>query len=776
MFIAVANLAIPRVGNLPADVTSFIGRRVELAETKQMLSESRLVTLTGVGGVGKTRIALRVAAGLHRAFADQVWLVDLTNLADPGLLAQTVSETLQIHETSRRDPLAILADHLRDRQVLLVLDNCEHLLQECAALAETLLEEAPRLRILATSRQALNIPSEHTMSVPPLPLPDEAEEVGGNLCLRFGAVALFVERGRAVQPDFGLTADNREAVVGICRRLDGIPLAIELAAARLRTLSPKQILERLDDRYRLLTTGPRSVPARHRTLQALIDWSFERLSTASQLFWSRSSVFAGSFDLEAAEAVCAGGVIEADDVMDLVADLIDKSILIREGSGPVARYRQLETIREYGRQRLAASGEEERARRQHCEYYQQVAAQTAIEQFGPNQVEWFEQVRYDYPDLRAAMDYCLAEPDQGRAGLQMAADLLFHWVRSYYLNEGRGWLDRMLSSDPAPTAARAKALWAASWLAIIQGDITAAKAMLHEGHLLGEQLESEEVLGYVALFSGFAAMYTGDASHALALYEEALARHRAAANPHGLALTLIRASLAYSYLGDSERAIALAEDCLAVSDAAGDIWCKAFALMALGIEVWRQGDAARATAIERESLRLSREMDGRLGMALNLEVLAWIAATTGQFERAGRLLGILSTQWRSIGARLSGYGHLAGYHDECVERTRQALGDETYERLVAHGARLAFEPSLAYGFQEKERVERPARRDDGPRLTRREWEIARLVAQGHSNREIASALVIAQRTAESHVENILVKLGFTSRAQIAAWVAAHDRT
>jgi predicted ATPase/DNA-binding CsgD family transcriptional regulator len=771
----VANLAIPRVGNLPADVTSFIGRRVELAETKQLLAESRLVTLTGVGGVGKTRIALRVAAGLHRAFADQVWLVDLTNLADPGLLAQTVSETLQIHESSRRDPLLILTDHLRDRQLLLVLDNCEHLLQECAVLAETLLEEAPRVRILATSRQALNVPSEQTMPVPPLPLPDEAGEVADDLALRFEAVALFVDRAKAVQPGFRLTAGNRPAVVGICRRLDGIPLAIELAAARLRTLSPEQILERLDDRYRLLTTGSRSAPARHRTLQALIDWSYERLSTASQLLWTRSSVFAGSFDLRAAEAVCAGGDIRPDDVMDLVADLIDKSILIREGTGPVARYRQLETIREYGRQRLAALGEEDTVGRLHREYYQSVAAQTAVEQFGPNQVEWFDQVRYDYPDLRRAMDSCLSEPGQAQAGLQMSADLLFHWVRSYYLNEGRGWLDRMLASDPAPTAARAKALWAASWLAIIQGDITSAKAMLNEAHLLGEKLESQEVLGYVALFSGFAAMYTGDASHAVALYEEALTRHRAAGNPHGLALTLIRACLAYSYLGDSERAIALGEDCLAVSDAAGDIWCKAFALMAIGVEVWRKGDAARATELEQESLRLSQLMDGRLGMALNLEVLAWTAASTGQYQRAARLLGILSTQWRSIGARLSGYGHLAGYHDECVERTQKALGDEAYERMVAQGARLPFKQAVAYGGQEKEQV-RPARCPDrGPQLTRREWEIARLVAQGHSNREIAGALVIAQRTAESHVENILVKLGFTSRAQIAAWVAAHDR-
>ena len=773
----VVNPSTPRFGNLPADVTSFVGRRNELVEVKRLLSDARLVTLTGVGGVGKTRLALRAASSVHRAFGDQVWLVDLARLSDPSLVPQAVAETLQLAETSRRDPLDILADQLRDRQLLLVLDNCEHLLHESAVLADRLLKAAPRLRILATSRQALNVPNERMLLVPPLPLPslDGAEAPEDQTLEQYGAVALFVQRAVAVQFDFVLDDDNRDAVVGICRRLDGIPLAIELAAARLRTLSPQQILERLGDRYKLLTTGPRSVAPRHQSLQALIDWSYELMSTQERLLSVRSSVFAGSFDLSAAEAVCAGDGIQTDDIIDLIAELIDKSLLEREVGGRIARYAQLDTIREYGRHRLVESGEDAAVRSRHREYHQEMAEQTARKVFGPDQVEWFARLQQEHADLRAALEYSVSEPAERQHGLRMAADLLYHWLDGSFLNEGRAWMDRLLALDPAPTPARADALWSNSWLAIIQGDIPAAQAMLEEARSLGEELDLPAVLGYSALFAGFAAMYTGNVDQALASYEEALARHRAIGNRHGVALTLIRTSLAYSFRGDAERAIALAEECLDACDEAGDSWHKSYALNALGIQVWRQGDTRRATAIEQDSLRLNHALDSRLGIALNLEVLAWIAATTGEYERAARLLGILRTRWQQIGAPLSGYGHLKGYHDTCVERTRNNLSAGMYAAFLEDGAELGIHQAIAYGLQEKEPSARSAGRVEASRLTRREREIAQLVAEGQSNKEIASALVIAQRTAESHVENILVKLGFTSRAQIAAWVAANER-
>ncbi|HEY8456370.1 MAG TPA: LuxR C-terminal-related transcriptional regulator [Actinopolymorphaceae bacterium] len=749
-----------------------MGRRAELAEVRKTLSGHRMVTLTGVGGVGKTRLAQRAAAGLHRAFRDGIWLVDLTRIAEPASVEQAVIETLQIHDQTRRDGLLILADHLRDRHLLLILDNCEHLLGECAVLADTLLRRVMGVRILATSRQPLNIANERVMPVLPLPIPD-SEESSTLSAKSFGAVELFVERATAVQHDFRLTPQNRAAIVGICRRLDGIPLAIELAAARLRTLTPEQILKRLDHRYRLLTTGARSAPARHQTLQALIDWSFERMSRPEQLLWMRSSMFAGSFDLTAAEAVCSGDGIEPDEVIDLIGELVDKSILVREEHEGVARYRQLDTLREYGRRRLEAEGDEATIRRRHRDYYLQVAAQSVVKQFAPEQAEWYGKVQQDYPDLRAAMEYCLASPGEGQHGLRMAADLLYHWIRSYYLNEGRRFLDRLLASETEASVARADALWTNSWLAIIQGDLDAARRMLAEARQLAEQLDARRSLAYVELFSGFAAMYEGDTQTALRHYEAALERHRELGNPHGMALTLIRLSLAHSYCGDSDLATAHAQRSLELSNGSGEIWHKAFALMALGVEAWRRGDFRRAVSLEQESLRLSRKLDTRLGMSLNVEVLAWIAASAGRWQRAAKLLGILQTLKRSTSATLSGYGHLAPYHEQCVERVKGALG-ESYDTAFEAGSRLDFDHALAYALQEKERHPGHARapRSDMARLTRRERETAQLVAEGRTNKEIAAALVIAQRTAEAHVENILVKLGFTSRAQIAAWVAA----
>ncbi|WP_020574124.1 ATP-binding protein, partial [Actinopolymorpha alba] len=347
-----ANHTRSRAGNLPADSTSFVGRRTEQAEIKRLLSRSRLVTLTGVGGVGKTRLALRVAAGLQRAFPDGAWLVDLARLSDPRLLGQAVVEALEIRESSPRDPMGILSDHLRQRRLMMVLDNCEHLLEECAVLADRLLRAAPYVQILATSRQALNLPTEQTMAVPPLSLPEQDGGIPSVPTLeQFEAVALFTERATAAHRHFILSEDNKDAVVGICQRLEGIPLAIELAAARLRSLSPEQILERLDDRYRLLTAGPKNVAPRHQTLRALIDWSYDLCTPAEQRFWARSAIFAGSFDLAATEAVCADDT-QPEDVIDLVTELIDKSILVREEHAGQARYRQLDLIRQYGRHRL----------------------------------------------------------------------------------------------------------------------------------------------------------------------------------------------------------------------------------------------------------------------------------------------------------------------------------------------------------------------------------------------------------------------------------------
>ncbi|MFE5126118.1 ATP-binding protein [Streptomyces sp. NPDC056669] len=754
-----------------------MGRRHEAAEVKEMLSASRLVTLTGVGGVGKTRLALRVADEARRAFPDGVWLAELAELDNPALLAQGLTEALEIRDHSPRPALDVLVDHLRDRQALIVLDNCEHLLEECARLADRLLRAAPGLRLLATSRQALGTAGEQSLAVPTLGLPDlEGPRPTLATLARCDAIRLFTERAAAIVPGFQLTEDNRDAIELICRRLDGIPLGIEIAVVRLRALSVQQLLDRLDDRFRLLTTGSRTVLPRHQTLRALIDWSYELCTERERLLWARVSVFAGSLDLDAAEAVCSGEGIDRAEILDLVTELVDKSVLLREDHRTAVRYRMLDTLRSYGRERLAAAGEEDVRLRRHRDYYRGLAADARAALFGPAQVQWFARLQLEHANLRTALEGSLTEPGQTGRGLEMAADLLYHWITSYYLGEGRRWLDQALALCTEPTAARARALWTDSWLAVIQSDTDAAAAMLEESRSIGTRLGLDPVLAYTALYSGMVAMYRGETWSAIALYEEAVTRHRATGDPVGLTLALIRLSLAHSFIGDSPRAIALGEESLAVCDAYGEGWHRAYTMMALGMDVWRQGDTARAAALEKDSLTFNRSLDDPLGVAVNLEVLAWIAATDRDHTRAAGLLGALRTIWHAIGAPHSGYGHLVHYHEECEATVRRALSKAAFNTAFKRGARLSYTEALVYALEDELPSEEPAVGGRPSPLTPRESEIAQLVAQGLSNKEIASSLVIAQRTAEGHIEHILSKLGFTSRAQVAVWVAEGHRT
>ncbi|MEV0387969.1 LuxR C-terminal-related transcriptional regulator [Nonomuraea sp. NPDC050643] len=761
---------------LPAEMTSFVGRRHEVAEVKRLLAASRVVTLTGTGGVGKTRLALRVGQEVRRAFRDGVRLVELAALPGPDLLAETVLEALEIRDRTGRAPLEVLRDFLRERQMLLILDNCEHVLDACAVLADRLLRAAPEVRVLATSRQALGIGGEHAVPVPPLPLPDdcEANAPSPDALMQGEAVRLFAERARAVVPDFAVTEDNRDVICRIVRRLDGLPLGIELAAVRLRALSAQQLLDRLDDRFRLLTAGSRAVLPRHQTLRALIDWSYGLCSEEERLLWGRVSVFAGGLDLEAAEEVCSGGGIARRDVIDLVIGLVDKCVLIREEQQETVRYRMLETLREYGAERLEACGERPALRDRHRGYYRDLAGQARAEVFGPGQVAWFRRLQAEHANLRMALESCFATPGGAADGLSMATDLLYHWITSYYLGEGRAWLERGLAADPEPGAVRARALWSAAWLAIIQADIPGATGLLGEARRLGLRLGDPAVIGYAELFDGMVAMWDGRAEEAVGHYRRALECHRGTRDPVGLALTLIRLSLAYSFEGCSEEAVAAGEECLAVCEASGEGWHRAYMMMALGVEVWRQGDLRRAGELAQASLVFNRSLGDLLGMGMDVEVLAWIAASGGQHQRAARLLGVLRTVWGALGAPLSGYGHLAGYHDTCEAETRQALGETAFAAAVRRGAALSRAEALAYALQE----ETPAldgKEEGPPPLTRRETQIAELVARGLTNKEIAASLVIAQRTAEGHIEHILTKLGFNSRAQIAVWVGERAR-
>ncbi|MET8545995.1 regulator, partial [Kitasatospora sp. NPDC004799] len=506
----------PEPGRLPAEVTGFVGRQGELAELAGLLASARLVTVTGPGGVGKSRLALRAAARAADDFPDGTWLVDVAPVQDPLLLGHAVLEALRLTDGTARPPLDVLAERLDGLRPLLVLDGCEHLVEACAELADALLRALPGLRLLATSRTALRASGEHLLTLGPLPVGPAPTAP-----LRPGAlpeaVRLFAERARAVLPSFEVTEANAEAVALLCRRLDGLPLALELAAGRLRALSVEQLTARLDDRFRLLTGGSRTALPRHRALRTTIGWSHELCTVQERLLWARLSVFAGGFDLEAAEYVCAGEGIEPEETLDLLDELVAKSVVLREDSPFGVRFRLLDTLREYGGQWLRAAGEEPRLLRRHRDWYLGVATWGEVEWFGPRQAETAERTGLAHSNLRAALEFCLAEPGEEQSALLLAGALWFYWIGCGHLGEGRHWLDRALALDREPTEARAKALWVTGYLAVLQGDLGTARPVLEECRRQALDTGDDRALAYAVHRQGCVALVGDDPDRAAEL-------------------------------------------------------------------------------------------------------------------------------------------------------------------------------------------------------------------------------------------------------------------
>ncbi|MFF8787065.1 ATP-binding protein [Streptomyces sp. NPDC015125] len=753
-------------------MTSFVGRRRELSQAKDALSGSRLVTLTGAGGIGKTRLALRVASQVQRAFQDGVWLVEEAAVTAGTPVDQSVMDALGLREQSSRPPLDILRDRLADRHMLLVLDNCEQVIDPCALLVRALLEAAPRLRVLATSRQTLGVPGERVLHVPPLDLPDLERVRAPQVVSTCEAVSLFTQRADTVRPGFMLTADNTRQIAEICHRLEGIPLAIELAAARLRTLSMEEILERLDDRFGLLTSTCRVTVPRQRTLRAAIDWSFGMCSSQERLLWSRLSIFRDGFDLTAAEELCSGKGISRRDVLDLVAALVDKSVLTCEERGPRMRYRMAETIREYGYEQLAAAGDESNLSERHRDWYLDLAEQADSEWFGPNRTRWLERLQDECPNIRAALEYSLSEPGQARAGLKMAGDLWGFWLARGAFTEARRWLSRGVSLDTADSPPRAKALWFLGWITSEQGDPIRALGLLAEAQSLAERLDDQKALAWTMQFAALATMHQGDIAGGVELADQALQRQRALNDRAGILVSMHLLAIATSLHGDP-RSAAIGEEKLALCEEMGSTWAKSYALRDLGLEARRQGDMTRAKRLLKESLRLKRTLGDPLGSSSCFELLAWIAADEDDHERAARLLGSAQLLCRSLE---TSNAPLLATHHQYMAQTRQALGEARFDTAFALGERHPVDDAYAYALDEEAPPEGFA---TGVRAggvfspTRREREVAALVAQGLSNKEIAAKLVISLRTAEGHVEKILTKLGFTSRAQIAVWATQH---
>jgi predicted ATPase/class 3 adenylate cyclase/Flp pilus assembly protein TadD len=627
-----------RPNNLPRQLTTFVGRQHQIGEAKRVLASTPLLTFTGPGGVGKTRLAIEIAGELLDEFEEGIWFVDLGPLADPALVVPAIAGAVGVMHAPGQPILDTVTEYLRGRRVLLVLDNCEHLLEVTARSVDALLRSCGLLRVIATSREGLAIGGEAVFPVPSLSLPDPEAATSGELP-QCEAIQLFVERAIAAVPGFKVTERNASAIAQICRRLDGVPLALELAAARVRALPVEQIAARLDDRFRLLTGSSRITVPRHQTLRQTIDWSHDLLADDERAVLRRVAVFVGSCSLDAAEAICSGEPVEPHAVLDILSRLVDKSLLIAETEATEARYRQLETIRQYARDRLLESGETTAALRRHRDWFLAMVASAEPDFFrGAESGESLERLDREHDNLRAALQWSLDEPNEEREGLRLAAGLWRFWEIHGHLAEGRRWLELFLEATSGEVSAlQADAYTGAGILAFMLGDHTAASA-LHERSLeLHRQVGDPDGIALAANNLANAAVLSGDYANARRLYETVIPWARDRGDSRALGFAIVNMAEAVAVDGEPELARSQYDEGIATFRGAGDRWGESFALDSLGVMLGRQGNHEEARQLHDQALTISRAIGDDRGIARALAHLGDVAARSEDLERAKSL-------------------------------------------------------------------------------------------------------------------------------------------
>jgi predicted ATPase/class 3 adenylate cyclase len=685
--------------NLPEAPTRLIGREAERRQVHALLGTARLVTLTGAGGVGKTRLTLGVADEAVGQYPDGVWLVELAALANSSLVPATVARALGVREVAGHPLLATVTEHLQRKQMLLVLDNCEHLVEGCVALAARLLQDCPGVRMLATSREGLEVPGEQRYRVPSLQVPDLDHLPSLEELSQVGATSLFLDRAKARRPEFSLTAENAQAVSQICVRLEGIPLAIELAAARLSVLSVAEIAARLDDCFRLLTGGPRTALPRQQTLRAALEWSHDLLTEPERALLRRLAVFAGGWTLEAAEAIGMGAGVEEADVFDLLAQLVNKSLVLLEDRGEEARYRLLETVRQYARERLVAAGELAGTCDRHLAWYVALGEQAAPVFRGPQQGLWLARLEREHDNLRAALTWSTLDERRAAAGVQLAGAIWPFWWLHSHLSEGRQWLIITLASGSmAPAGLRARALHGAGQLATYQGAFGQAIALHEEALVLYRELGDQPGIARALHFLGHAHIGEGSYDRARLAFEESLALHRALDNKAFIATNLHGIGLALLLQGDGVQARAALEESIALASEVGDNMTLASALRELGILAYFAGNHVRGLEAARQSLILLRDLGERSGLSNCLAVVAAVLAALGQPQRAAWLLGAVGALQESIGYMLPGEAARRIF-DRVVGAVQQALGADAFAIALARGRTLDLAEAIAIALQ-----------------------------------------------------------------------------
>jgi predicted ATPase/class 3 adenylate cyclase len=689
-FPAIRSLETP--SNLPEELTTFVGRESEVDEARRILATTRLLTLTGPGGTGKTRLAIRVAAGLGSTFGDGVFFVDLAPLTDPGLVGATTARTLGLSEQAQRPIIELLKEHLESREILLVLDNFEHILA-AGEIVQELLTAAPRLKALVTSRSILNLYGEQEFAVPPLALPDPRSHADLALLSQYEAVALFIERARAAKPAFSITRETAPAVAEICVRLDGLPLAIELAASRIRMLEPAEILVRLQQHLPVLATGGSNVPARQRTLRGAIEWSHQLLNTAEQALFARLTIFAGGCTIEAADAVCNPSGELGLETIDGIAALVDQSLLRQAADGGESRFAMLETIREYGRDRLAASGDIDAIGQRHLRHFKDLALVGERHFVGLDQAAWLDRFEREHDNVRAALRGAVNERHVDD-GLQLAAALWRFWYQRGYLREGRAWLKELIGLQPdTASAARAKAHEALGGLAYWLSDVVTAQGSYESAVGLYRELGDREGEAGALYNLAFVPVMRRDLDAAVGVFKESLALARevdradlVAKNEHALGVALRQA-------GDVKAGLPLLERAVAFFREGDDRHQLVWGLGEVAVAYHMLGQRQEAWAAFRETLSLVTEAGNLPGIAASLELISMLESSEGRHAEAARMAAAAAALRDETGVTGELMSSLAV---DVTQVARAALGEEAVEQAVADGRAMTFDEAIEY--------------------------------------------------------------------------------
>jgi non-specific serine/threonine protein kinase len=685
--------------NLPYQLTSFIGREQEIAQLEELVTAHRLVTLTGAGGAGKTRLAIEAASRLVDAFPDGVWLVEFAALTDPRLVPQVVAQALEVKEQPARPLVETLSDYLDSKKLLLLLDNVEHLLEGCAHLVDEIVRRSPDITMLVTSRERLGMTGELTYRVPSLTVPGTSEALTLEKVSPYEAVRLLVERAKLVRPDFALTGENTSSVASICARLDGMPLAIELAAARLRSMSVDELSQRLDQRLMLLTDGSRAALPRHRTLRSMLDWSYDLLTEREQAMLRRTAVFAGGWTLASAEQVCAGDGIDASVVIEQLTSLVDKSLIVSDEQAGTTRYRMLETVRQYAQDRLRDSGEESQWRSSHLACFVALGAEFNREVIGRKQHAWLARIANEHDNLRAALAWSTEASPLDGLGLAVALDAF--WRIRGFLAEGREWFARLLDVVPIDlrTRLRARGLYAAALFAILQADYAPAKGLLKESLMLFREIDDPRNVAYALDSLAYLAIEQGEYPEAEARAREAVDLLRARGSREGLCFSLIHLAIALRWRGEWAAAHELYQQSLVIARELGTPWEIGTALRESGLAECDEGHPDLALKHLAEAMAILHGLGDRPGVIESLEGLAAVAAATAALRRAARLWGAAHALQQAMGGARS--AHQKIIYERQVQPVRAILTAEAFDQAWDEGRAMSLDGAVRYALDEQ---------------------------------------------------------------------------